>query len=297
MKKFFTLFAVALLAFAAQANGYDTNPCLPQAGIASEDDTEQCVRPESCYEITGIAEAKVIITNNEEGATVVFDVYRDNELIWKGSFKGYELNFYVFGNGNYEVYSFAKKEGKADSPDGGVFFLIWDGPTDPTGINDRVNGNESNPCQLQTDFAIEGKGEECQRPNSAYKIPGDETATVTVLNCEEGATLVFNVYRDDELIWKGSLDGEELSFDVVGYGEYVVHAIAKKEGKADSPDGGVFFSLIQDSDGVSELVNGKQVANVRYYNIAGQEMPESNGMTIVVTTYTDGTTSTTKVVK
>ena len=296
MKKFFTLFAVALLAFAAQANGYDTNPCLPGTGIANEDDTEQCVRPNSGYEFTDFDEAKVMICNREEGATVVFDVYRDNELIWKGSFKGNELYFYVVGDGEYVIHAVAKKEGKADSPDGGVFFLIWDGGTVPTGINDRVNGNESNPCQLQTDFAIEGKGEECQRPNSTYEITGDETATVTVLNCEEGATLVFNVYRDDELIWKGSLDGEELSFDVVGYGEYVVHAVAKKKGKNDSPDGGVFF-LIQDSDGVSELVNGKQVANVRYYNIAGQEMPESNGMTIVVTTYTDGTTSTTKVVK
>ncbi len=48
---------------------------------------------------------------------------------------------------------------------------------------------------------------------------------------------------------------------------------------------------------VDELVNGKTVAGVRYYNMAGQEMQEANGMTIVVTTYTDGTTSSVKVMK
>ena len=48
---------------------------------------------------------------------------------------------------------------------------------------------------------------------------------------------------------------------------------------------------------VDELNAGKTVAGVRYFNMAGQEMQEANGLTIVVTTYTDGTTSTAKVMK
>ena len=48
---------------------------------------------------------------------------------------------------------------------------------------------------------------------------------------------------------------------------------------------------------VEELNAGKTVANVRYFNIAGQEMTQPQGMTIQVTTYTDGTTSTAKVLK
>ena len=48
---------------------------------------------------------------------------------------------------------------------------------------------------------------------------------------------------------------------------------------------------------VDELSEGKTVAGVRYFNMAGQEMQEANGMTIVVTTYTDGTTSAVKVMK
>ena len=48
---------------------------------------------------------------------------------------------------------------------------------------------------------------------------------------------------------------------------------------------------------VDEINTGKTVANVRYFNVAGQEMAQPEGMTIQVTTYTDGTTSTAKVVK
>ena len=48
---------------------------------------------------------------------------------------------------------------------------------------------------------------------------------------------------------------------------------------------------------VDELAVNKAVASVRYYNMAGQEMQEANGMTIKVTTYTDGTTNAVKVIK
>lgn len=47
-------------------------------------------------------------------------------------------------------------------------------------------------------------------------------------------------------------------------------------------------------DGVKQ---GKTVASERYYNLAGQKVANPEGITIKVTTYTDGTTTTTKVVK
>ena len=49
--------------------------------------------------------------------------------------------------------------------------------------------------------------------------------------------------------------------------------------------------------GIEEKASDKQVASVRYFNAVGQEMQEANGVTIVVTTYSDGTTSTIKVMK
>ena len=50
-------------------------------------------------------------------------------------------------------------------------------------------------------------------------------------------------------------------------------------------------------DSVDELSNSKIVAGVHYYNLAGQEVKEASGATIVVTTYTDGSISTSKVMK
>ena len=66
-----------------------------------------------------------------------------------------------------------------------------------------------------------------------------------------------------------------------------------------NPETGEMFMQI--SRGIytelDELMGGKTVAGVRYFNMAGQEMQEANGMTIVVTTYTDGTTEAVKVMK
>ena len=48
---------------------------------------------------------------------------------------------------------------------------------------------------------------------------------------------------------------------------------------------------------MNELVEGKTVTGVRYYNMAGQQMALPSGLTIQVTSYSDGTTSTAKVIK
>ena len=74
--------------------------------------------------------------------------------------------------------------------------------------------------------------------------------------------------------------------------------VAHLQGKNDSDLGALEFTIHEgETSSVNELANGKTVAGVRYFNMAGQEMQEANGMTIVVTTYTDGTTSAVKVMK
>ena len=63
-------------------------------------------------------------------------------------------------------------------------------------------------------------------------------------------------------------------------------------------EGSYFIYAAQASfTNVNELNANKAVAGVRYFNAMGQEMQEAYGMTIVVTTYTDGTTSAVKVMK
>ena len=49
--------------------------------------------------------------------------------------------------------------------------------------------------------------------------------------------------------------------------------------------------------GVTEIAQGKTVAGVRYFNIDGKEMMQPQGLTIAVTTYSDGTSKTEKILK
>ena len=59
-----------------------------------------------------------------------------------------------------------------------------------------------------------------------------------------------------------------------------------------------FAISVDSSSNVNELIGSKEVDHVDYFNVAGQQIdhPES-GVTLIVTTYTDGTRTTTKVIK
>jgi len=77
---------------------------------------------------------------------------------------------------------------------------------------------------------------------------------------------------------------------------YIAFSIGKNAKGEWGPLAAVEFKT-PGTSGINEAVTGKQVAGVRYYNMAGQEMSEANGLTIVVTTYTDGSSSAVKVMK
>ena len=59
----------------------------------------------------------------------------------------------------------------------------------------------------------------------------------------------------------------------------------------------ISFWYIPQLTGTNELPEGKTVSSVRYYNVMGQEIPAPAGLTIQVTTYSDGTTRATKLLK
>ena len=59
----------------------------------------------------------------------------------------------------------------------------------------------------------------------------------------------------------------------------------------------VYLEVYPRPTAVDEVATGKTVAGVRCYNVAGQEMAQPSGLTIQLTTYTDGTTTATKVIK
>ena len=59
----------------------------------------------------------------------------------------------------------------------------------------------------------------------------------------------------------------------------------------------VYLEVYPKPTAVSDVTADKSVATVRYFNMAGQEMAHPTGMTIQLTTYSDGTTSAVKVIK
>ena len=57
----------------------------------------------------------------------------------------------------------------------------------------------------------------------------------------------------------------------------------------------VYLEVYPHSTAVSELDGEKAITGVSYYNLTGQQVAQPSGLTIKVTTYSDGTTTATKV--
>ncbi len=111
----------------------------------------------------------------------------------------------------------------------------------------------------------------------------------------EPSTIYFRVqYGQDGEFTEWAEYEDILSFTQDGW--YRIEAYAVAQGKLPS-DPIAYEFIVNPATGLSEMTGSKTVAGVRYFNAMGQEMQEANGLTIVVTTYTDGTTSTAKVMK
>ncbi|MBR5685073.1 MAG: hypothetical protein IKX18_02835 [Muribaculaceae bacterium] len=128
---------------------------------------------------------------------------------------------------------------------------------------------------------------------NGYTTDGIHAYFIEILPTEP-STIYYRIQFNDDEFSEWAEYEDVLSF--TNDGHYRVEAYAVAPGKLESyPISYEFY--VTPYTGLSELMNGKTVIGVRYFNLAGQEMPEANGMTIVVTTYTDGSTSAVKVMK
>lgn len=104
---------------------------------------------------------------------------------------------------------------------------------------------------------------------------------LTAIGGHEGALLTFDVTATAPVTGDIAVDGIEL----------VTTACQTVK-----PDG--FVIGVNNATSVNEIAGSKTVARVEYFNLAGQQIdrPDS-GVTLVVTTYTDGTRTTTKLIR
>ena len=338
MKKFFTLIAVAVLAFAAQAtemtvcDGTDTNNYLPIYGLYVDTDGTfgQMIYPADMLtdmvgkEITelkfyssrinfsgatlqlGLAKAEkdnfddyeaiegatalCSITPNEGDTemTFVFDepyMYEGGNLLvqvlvtqigtWKGtSFYGENMPYY------YSLYQYQTVWSSTPSKYHEAFlpkatFTYEGGEVPPVDPTEKTGAPVFN----------------------GYTTDGIHAYFVEILPTDEGSVIYYRVlYPGEEEYTEWAVYEEILSFE--GDGKHRVEAYAVAPNKLPSEQ--IAYEFVVEPEpltGISEMMNGKTVAGVRYFNMAGQEVTEANGLTIVVTTYTDGTTNAVKVVK
>jgi len=110
----------------------------------------------------------------------------------------------------------------------------------------------------------------------------------------EPSTIHYRVLYPDG-VWSNWAEYEEtLAFTTTG--NYSIEAYAVATGKLPSDVVSTDFAL-DPATGVSELNAGKTVTAVRYFNAIGQQVQQPQGLTIQVTTYSDGTSSAVKVIK
>ena len=110
----------------------------------------------------------------------------------------------------------------------------------------------------------------------------------------EPSTIHYRVLYPDG-VWSDWAEYEEtLTFTQTGI--YSIEAYAVANGKLPSDVVSTDFAL-DSATGISEINGGKTVTTVRYYNAIGQQVQQPQGLTIQVTTYSDGTTSAVKVLK
>ena len=336
MKKFFTLIAVAVMAFAAQAtemtvcDGTETSNYVPIYGLYTD---VQGTMGQMIYsadmltdmvgkEITGVKfysprinfydvtlQVGMAVTDQTdfedyaavEGATIlgtaqpnefdteltfVFDqpfLYEGGNLMvqvvvtkageWNGTaFYGQSTNYYY----SYYQYQYSW----SDTPS------KWNVAFLPKATFTYEGGGDVPPVVDPT--------EKTGAPTfHGYTEDGIHGYFVEIIPTEESVIYYRIIYPDGtETDWA---EYEEiLSFE--GDGKYRVEAYAVADGKLPSEEIAYEF-VVAPITGIDEMMSGKEVAGVRYFNLAGQEMREANGLTIVVTTYTDGTTSAVKVVK
>jgi hypothetical protein len=104
---------------------------------------------------------------------------------------------------------------------------------------------------------------------------------LTAIHGHEGALLTFDVTA------AGSVNGNIL-----------VNGIELVTTGCQSVKLDAFTIGVNNESSINESISGKTIAKVEYFNMAGQRVEQpSTGVTLVMTTYTDGSRTTSKVIK
>ncbi len=128
-----------------------------------------------------------------------------------------------------------------------------------------------------------------------FAITINQTGEGTITCPEEaaaGETVIITIDAGDNLYELSITDGQGMPIDYQPMRAVDTYSFVMPDGPVN-----INVTFSDTITGVNDINAGKTIANVRYYNMAGLRMAQADGATIVVTTYTDGTTSTIKMMK
>lgn len=182
-------------------------------------------------------------------------------------------------------------------------------PANPEIIEWRDSGNESGYSRLEFNIPlvdVDGNPLDLDQGTLTYSVFTDDDEIFTFdavhyywdFNGQEVTEVPYGQYSynfspESIFFYRTNAEGYE-PFFTWRIGMQVYYTVAGVRNASDIVYLEVFPTPPTD---VNEVNAGKAVAGVRYFNMAGQEVAQPGGMTIQVTTYTDGTTSTAKVMK
>jgi hypothetical protein len=202
----------------------------------------------------------------------------------KTTTQGYNLPTY----GTYEVYAKATAKDAAYEGDfvEATRELVWEKPA-PTEKADAPNSKQDNYVYKDKSNGIyyNAVTVTLSQPESSDNEEYEIYYRIGVLNPETGQY----DYPENYTLY-------ENPFNVTEEGTYMVDAYAVAKDMLNSDHISVGFQ-VSVATSIEELFADKAVANVRYFNMAGQEMQQANGICITVYTFTDGTQVAVKVMK
>jgi hypothetical protein len=182
-------------------------------------------------------------------------------------------------------------------------------PANPTADNWYDSGNEYGYCLLSFTLpTTDVNGNPINPENLSYSIYLDDDQLFTFdswdyyYDIDQDMTVIpYSIYSDgyditDHCVYIYGTNNSDWPIFTWRIGIKVYYTVGSITNESDI----VYLEVFPNPDpdtAVSELNAVKSVADVRYYNMAGQEIAEPQGFAIKVTTYSDGTVSTVKVVK
>lgn len=181
-------------------------------------------------------------------------------------------------------------------------------PANPEAISWRDNGNESGYNRFEFNINpvdVDGNPLDIEQGSLTYSIFTDDDQIFTFdatnyywdFNGEEVTEVPYGQYSynfspQSVYFYRTNAEGY-VTFFTWRIGIQVYYTVDGVKNASDI----VYLEVFDKPTSINEMNAEKAVAAVRYYNMAGQEMAQPSGMTIMVTTYTDGTSSTAKVIK